>query len=278
MLHSNMIVDIEDNTFQDLTSLQVNPFSPLAFGQNSLTSRILVCDTLLLRIVAHNGMYFRNIIMYCRKTISARCTVYSDIYHIHLCIKEMFVYLIICTLVQYNILKPFPYCITYCISLSLWQVLKMSFNKIKKINKGTFKGLESLMRLYLDHNQIEFINPEAFYGLTNLQLVHLESNHLQQLHPDTFITMRYNQVFKVSSVRTLHLSDNQLETLPVDVFSGCSKLENLFLHGNPWACDCRMNWFAGWAQKNTGEKFILANIYFTKTFRTLCFYATNHFA
>lgn len=50
MLHSNMIVDIEDNTFQDLTSLQVNPFSPLAFGQNSLTSRILVCDTLLLRM------------------------------------------------------------------------------------------------------------------------------------------------------------------------------------------------------------------------------------
>lgn len=146
----------------------------------------------------------------------------------------------------------------------------MSFNKIKKINKGTFKGLKSLMRLYLDHNQIEFINPEAFYGLTNLQLVHLESNHLQQLHPDTFITMRHNQVFKVSSVRTLHLSDNQLETLPADVFSGCSKLENLFLHGNPWACDCRMSWFAGWAQKNTGEESLSLLIFLLQSLLEHC--------
>lgn len=129
------------------------------------------------------------------------------------------------------------------------------------------------MRLYLDHNQIDFINPEAFYSLTKLQLVHLESNHLQQIHPDTFITMRFDQVFKVSSVRTLHLSDNRLKTLPADVFSGCSKLENLFLHGNPWSCDCRMSWFARWAQKNTGKKVTPANISFTKPLRTSCFYA-----
>uniref|UniRef100_A0A8D3BS04 Immunoglobulin superfamily, member 10 n=1 Tax=Scophthalmus maximus TaxID=52904 RepID=A0A8D3BS04_SCOMX len=132
------------------------------------------------------------------------------------------------------------------------QVLKMSFNKVKKINKETFKGLDSLLRLHMDHNHIEFISPDAFYGLTNLQLVHLESNHLQQLHPDTFITLRHSQVFKVSSVRNIHLSDNLLTTLPADIFAGCSKLENLFLHGNPWTCDCRMNWFPKWTQRNTG--------------------------
>lgn len=31
MLHSNKIMDIEDNTFQDLRSLQVKPFFPLGF-------------------------------------------------------------------------------------------------------------------------------------------------------------------------------------------------------------------------------------------------------
>ncbi|XP_070826986.1 immunoglobulin superfamily member 10 [Chaetodon trifascialis] len=132
------------------------------------------------------------------------------------------------------------------------QVLKMSFNKVKKINKETFKGLDSLLRLHMDHNHIDFISPEAFYGLTNLQLVHLEGNHLQQLHPDTFITLRHSQVFKVSSVRNIHLSDNLLTTLPASIFSGCSQLENLFLHGNPWTCDCRMKWFSVWAQRNTG--------------------------
>nr|XP_061797768.1 immunoglobulin superfamily member 10 [Nerophis lumbriciformis] len=132
------------------------------------------------------------------------------------------------------------------------QVLKMSYNKVKELNKQTFKGLESLQRLYMDHNYIDFISPEAFYGLTNLQLVHLEGNHLQQLHPDTFITLRHSQVFKVSSVRTLHLSDNLLTSLPADIFSGCSHLENLFLHGNRWACNCHMNWFPIWMQMHTG--------------------------
>ncbi|XP_034404797.1 immunoglobulin superfamily member 10 [Cyclopterus lumpus] len=132
------------------------------------------------------------------------------------------------------------------------QVLKMSFNKIKEIKKETFKGLDSLLRLHVDHNNIEFISPEAFYGLTKLQLVHLEGNHLQQLHPDTFITLRHSQVFKMSSVRNIHLSENLLTTLPEDIFSGCSQLENLFLHGNPWTCDCHMKWFSVWAQRNTG--------------------------
>ncbi|XP_029373631.1 immunoglobulin superfamily member 10 [Echeneis naucrates] len=132
------------------------------------------------------------------------------------------------------------------------QVLKMSYNKVKKINKKTFKGLDSLLRLHMDHNHIDFISPEAFYGLNNLQLVHLEGNRLQQLHPDTFVTLRHSQVFKISSVRNIHLSDNLLTTLPTDIFLGCSQLENVFLHGNPWACDCRMKWFPMWIQRNTG--------------------------
>lgn len=129
----------------------------------------------------------------------------------------------------------------------------MSQNKIKVIHKETLKGLDSLLRLHLDHNHIEFISPEAFYGLTKLQLVHLEGNQLQQLHTDTFVTLRYSQVFEVSSVRTIHLSDNLLTTLPADIFSGCSHLENLFLHGNPWKCDCRMKWFSEWEQTHAGE-------------------------
>ncbi|KAK1900406.1 Immunoglobulin superfamily member 10 [Dissostichus eleginoides] len=132
------------------------------------------------------------------------------------------------------------------------QVLKVSFNKVKEIRKETFNGLDSLLRLHIDHNHIEFISPEAFYGLTRLQLVHLEGNHLQQLHPDTFITLRHSQVFKISSMRNIHLSDNLLTTLPEGIFSGCSQLENLFLHGNPWTCDCRMKWFSVWVQRNTG--------------------------
>lgn len=149
------------------------------------------------------------------------------------------------------------------------QVLKMSYNRVKEINKDTFQGLEGLVRLHMDHNRIEFINPEAFYGLTMLQLVHLEGNLLQQLHPDTFITLRHSQVFKVSSVRNIHLSDNFLASLPKDVFTGCSQLENVYLHGNPWSCDCRMAWFPEWAERNSGKDIVHFSLQHSECFTKL---------
>ena len=132
----------------------------------------------------------------------------------------------------------------------------MSYNKVKEINKETFTGLKRLLRLHMDNNYIKFINPDAFYGLTHLQSVNLEGNHLQQIHPDTFITMRYNQLFKVSSVKTIHLSDNLLSSLPEDLFPSSVQLENLFLQGNPWSCDCHMAWFPKWMDKNVGKNVL----------------------
>ncbi|XP_030633895.1 immunoglobulin superfamily member 10 [Chanos chanos] len=132
------------------------------------------------------------------------------------------------------------------------QVLKMSYNRVKELKKETFRGLNNLLRLHMDHNRIEFINPETFYGLTSLQLVHLEGNLLQQLHPDTFITLRHSQIFEISSVKTIYLSDNVLTSLPTTIFAGCHQLENVYLHGNPWSCDCQMNWFTEWADRNPG--------------------------
>ncbi|XP_077785992.1 immunoglobulin superfamily member 10 isoform X1 [Podarcis muralis] len=133
--------------------------------------------------------------------------------------------------------------------LRLLQVLKMSYNKVKVIEAGMFHGLVNLVRLHMDHNQIEFVNPKAFYGLTSLKLVHLEGNLLKQLHSDTFVTLCYLQMFKTSSIKHIYLSDNLLSSLPRDIFTYMSELESLYLHGNPWACDCEMKWFGEWAER-----------------------------
>ncbi|KAK2531069.1 Igsf10 isoform B [Columba livia] len=128
------------------------------------------------------------------------------------------------------------------------QVLKMSYNKVRVLQQDVFYGLKSLVRLHMDHNKIEFVNPNVFYGLTSLRLVHLEGNLLKQLHPDTFVTLRYSQIFKISLMKHIYLSDNVLTSLPHEMFSYLPELESIYLHGNPWSCDCRLQRFAQWAQ------------------------------
>ncbi|KAK2538556.1 Igsf10 [Columba guinea] len=129
------------------------------------------------------------------------------------------------------------------------QVLKMSYNKVRVLQQDVFYGLKSLVRLHMDHNKIEFVNPNVFYGLTSLRLVHLEGNLLKQLHPDTFVTLRYSQIFKISLMKHIYLSDNVLTSLPHEMFSYLPELESIYLHGNPWSCDCRLQRFAQWAQQ-----------------------------
>ncbi|XP_053315585.1 immunoglobulin superfamily member 10 [Spea bombifrons] len=133
--------------------------------------------------------------------------------------------------------------------LSSLQVLKMSYNKIKSLHKNTFLGLKSMVRLHMDHNKLEFLHPESFYGLTSLKLVHLEGNSLRQLHTDTFVTLRYIQIFKTSSIKHVYLSGNQLSSLPKDMLLYMTELEGLYLHDNPWSCDCNLLWLIEGSQQ-----------------------------
>ncbi|XP_051564412.1 matrix-remodeling-associated protein 5-like [Myxocyprinus asiaticus] len=132
------------------------------------------------------------------------------------------------------------------------QVLKISYNKLQVITGHSFSGLSSLMRLHLDHNRIEFIHPDAFSGLTSLRLLHLEGNHLQKLHPATFSTFTLLQQFPMSTLKHLYLSDNLLSNLPRDMLKNMPQLENIFLYGNPWSCDCAMSWIQDWRTHHSG--------------------------
>ncbi|KAM9836055.1 matrix-remodeling-associated protein 5 [Aulostomus maculatus] len=132
------------------------------------------------------------------------------------------------------------------------QMLKMSYNKLTELTRHSLQGLWGLTRLHLDHNQLEFIHPDAFHGLTSLRLLQLEGNSLQQLHPDTFTTFTLIGHLHVSTLRHLYLSDNGLMSLRSRLLETMPQLENLYLHGNPWSCDCSMMWLHDWDKTSPG--------------------------
>lgn len=136
--------------------------------------------------------------------------------------------------------------------LSALQMLKLSYNKLREVSRHTFIGLWSLARLHLDHNGLESIDPDAFHGLTSLRLLQLEGNRIKQLHVSTFTTLTVMDRFHLSTLRHLYLSNNSLNTVPEEMLENMPQLENLYLHGNPWACDCSMKWMHRWLQTAPG--------------------------
>lgn len=142
------------------------------------------------------------------------------------------------------------------------QILKLSYNKLKRVDSSLFEGLTSLVRLHLDHNLIDFIEPFSFNGLTSLKLLQLEANRLRDLHPHTFITVSVLGTFWTSGLRHLHLADNQLGCLLPGTLQHFSKLEVLSLHGNPWTCDCHLQGLLEWDKNHEGESslFVFSNL------------------
>ncbi|XP_068190029.1 platelet glycoprotein IX [Antennarius striatus] len=55
-----------------------------------------------------------------------------------------------------------------------------------------------------------------------------------------------------SDTTELHVSDNQLTSVPPGAFDGLVALEKICLTGNPFHCDCGIQYLRNWLRKNGG--------------------------
>ncbi|XP_032660532.1 leucine-rich repeat- and IQ domain-containing protein 1 isoform X2 [Chelonoidis abingdonii] len=105
----------------------------------------------------------------------------------------------------------------------LLQILKLQGNNLSEL--PTLENHVLLRELYLDDNSISTMETFSFYWLPLLQILSLSQNSLTQLAP----------LFSCVSLEKLNISNNCLSDLESVIiwFSGCQKLSELSLNGNP---------------------------------------------
>ncbi|XP_041969971.1 leucine-rich repeat and immunoglobulin-like domain-containing nogo receptor-interacting protein 3 [Aricia agestis] len=126
-------------------------------------------------------------------------------------------------------------------NLSKLKWLNMGGNRLKVMPSLLFQYNEYLETIYLDHTDIAVIQNTNFKGLKNLKQLFIRSNEwLKEIEPFVFQD--------VPTITHLDISSNALTFLPLSL-NMLTQLEELRIHGNPWACDCRMAWFGNWIEK-----------------------------
>ena len=85
----------------------------------------------------------------------------------------------------------------------------------------------------------------TFGYLNKITFLNLQKNRIKLL-PDSFI----NEVIQSENLKWLNLANNKLTSLPLTV-QKLNNLEQIWLSGNPFYCDCEMTWMTGWLNNFT---------------------------
>jgi hypothetical protein len=148
----------------------------------------------------------------------------------------------------------------------------LSFNKISILENNAFENVPCLETVVISDNDIKLVKPEVFWGLQGLRHIDMHNSNVDYVHPNTFKNNRnlstldlscnklksllsdFNSsnelkflnlssnkltfkglvhVLPISSLQILDLSNNEIETLNKEVFSGMVNLKLLNISGNP---------------------------------------------
>ena len=104
------------------------------------------------------------------------------------------------------------------------QMIDLTLNNIKAIEKGTFRGLLHLTGLDLSRNRLTVMPDGVFEGLDNLESLYLKNNQLETLGSNVFQD--------VKKLIYLLIDVNKLRELPDTIFHGLTQLKQLHLQNN----------------------------------------------
>ncbi|KAI3914657.1 hypothetical protein MKX01_008016 [Papaver californicum] len=123
-------------------------------------------------------------------------------------------------------------------------LLSLSLEKncsLQKIPDNFFQGMIALIALDLSHTSISSL-PSSLSFLVNLLSLHLDccnfnNNHTSYLFIDCYILRLPEEIGGLSNLKSLNLSDNHELTIPPNVISRLSRLEELYMKGSSCPLD-----------------------------------------
>ncbi|XP_016056479.1 PREDICTED: platelet glycoprotein Ib alpha chain [Miniopterus natalensis] len=125
--------------------------------------------------------------------------------------------------------------------------LDVSFNKLASLSSDILDGLSQLHELYLHGNKLKTLPNRLLAPTTQLRKLNLADNQLTNLPLGLLDGLK--------DLDTLYLQGNWLRTIPTGFF-GRLLLPFVFLHNNPWYCDCNLVYFSHWLRDNANNVYL----------------------
>ena len=112
--------------------------------------------------------------------------------------------------------------------LGALEELNLDRNQFTQVSADQFEGTPNLTALFLSNNMLDSLPAGVFGNLTLLERLWLNNNRFSALNGNIFVASPNS----TSRLRELRLRNNQLTTLPEDMFQGTPGLETLSLFAN----------------------------------------------
>lgn len=161
-------------------------------------------------------------------------------------------------------------------SLNNLEYLNLANNPLTNLASGTFRGLHNLEELNLSGNQIKELTYGLFHFSPRILFLTLDNTHIEMIHNTELLGLRRlqslfirnNQFLKeiesyvladTPEIKYLDIKGNNMPFLPLSI-ANLTHLQYLNIEENPWACDCRMFWFAPWIENRKVNNLTLSEL------------------